>query len=603
MGFERAGKTLYILFRFAFVYPQFLGGYANFLMPPTFQDIAQLFLNRELELPELNVLVPDSQLYEILAIQPGGVIGTRDDFVGHADPESAVQKFDHFLKLAIEENCDLVLSPEYSCPWDCLQHTIADDMLPNEGKLWILGCEAVTPDALQAFIAGVGSVIWMHEPIPTTAGRFLNVVCYLFKTKSKSGAEKNVALLQFKTQAMVDAKLAWERDRLIVGETIYFLHNRTDMIRFMTLVCSDALAFDPYAHADYRMDLHPYMIFHPQLCYEPRHPAIQNYRTTLFMNEPSKSIEVIVLNWAHQFKIDKLTSQYGGSTIYLKSDKLNRTDAVLDANHKLGLYYANWRKQHTHMCVLNYDEHVFHIRAQKVVTIGRAALANRSGPTVACLYTWDNQTKCWVNADQAEDGFRALCDFYDQNPMEWCTGAEFTSVDRERLLTLSAGKFEPALDWHEIKNLGSFAAEQDERTKRLTFVQEQSAESVEFRNEHLTRYITLQKTIIPDISKYPPNIEDLKGDCELSPPSSAEEFRFNLKSKSGNRQGATGIFLNQQPPPEVEKFKDKIIANWGREKTRRLVLWYRHAERIKYSHPPLPSISDDGEHPASIARS
>ena len=151
--------------------------------------------------------------------------------------------------------------------------------------------------------------------------------------------------------------------------------------------------------------------------------------------------------------------------------------------------------------------------------------------------------------------------------------------------------------------MGSFVAEADERTKRLTFVQEQSAASVGFRNEHLSRYITLQKTIIPDLTQYPPNIEDLSGDCELAPPAAANGFRFNLKSKSGRGQGATGVFVDLQPPSEVEKLKDKFIAKWGRGKTRRLVLWYRHAGNIKYSHPPLALISDDGEHPASIVRS
>jgi hypothetical protein len=550
MGFERTGKTVYISSRFAFVHPQFLGWYANLLMPPTFQDIGQLFRANKLKLPELNVLVPDAQLYEILAIQPGGEIRTRDDFVGHADHEAAVRKFDHFLKLGVEKNCDLVLSPEYSCPWDCLQHTIANNTVPNEGKLWILGCEAITPDGLRAFVAGAGDVIWMHEPIPTTAGRFLNVVCYLFRTKSKAGDNKNVGVLQFKTQAMVDARFAWERDRLIVGKTIYFFHNPKDRIRLTTLICSDALEFSAYANEELEMDLYPYLIFHPQLCINPRHAAIQNYRTTLFMAEPSKSIEVLVLNWAYKFMLNGTASPYGGSTIYLKSEKFNRADGTLDANHKLGLYYANWQEQRTDMCVLNYDEHVFHIRAQKVASGGIAALANRSGPSMSDLHSWDNQTNRWVKSERAEDGFKELCDSYNEDPMNWYVGPEFTSVDRERLLTLSAGKFEPAEDWHRVQKLGSFAAERDERTKRLTFVQEQSNESTGFRNEHLTRYITLQKRIIPDANQYPPNIEDLKNDCELSPPSSAEEFRFNLKSKSGNRQGATGISSINNPLPK-----------------------------------------------------
>ncbi len=572
-------------------------------MPRVFKDIADVagFKSKRLRLPELNVLVPDAQLYEILAIQPGGVIGFSDDFLGHAAHDSAVRKFDHFLRIAVEKDCDLVLSPEYSLPWDSLQTAITNNNLPDEGKLWILGCEAITPDQLRAFEAA-NDIVWIHEPIPTTAGRFLNVVCYLFKTTSKAGVEKNVALLQFKTQAMVDAKLAWERDRLIVGKTIYFLHNRDDHIRLVTLICADALEFEPYANNQSRMELHPHVIFHPQLCDDPRHPAIRNYRATLFMAEPSKATEVVVLNWAHQFKLDKLTSPYGGSTIYSKTDRFNRADDVLDTNHKLGLYYANWKEQRTHMCLLNYDEHVFHIRSQKVTTVGKAALANRSGPSVAALYTWEGQNNNWVISEKAEDGFKALCDSYKRNPMDWCAGADYTSVDRERLLTLSAGKLEPDTNWHQIKNLKSFTAEQDERTKRLTFVQEQSAESVEFRNDHLTRYITLQKTIISDPNHYPANIQDLKGDCELTPPRDVNEFRFNLKSKSGTHQGATGIFLDQQPPDEVEKLKDKFVTEWGREKTRRLALWYRHDEVIKCSHAPLPSISDDAEHPGSIVR-
>jgi len=535
-------------------------------------------------------------------MQPGGVIGFNDEFVGHRAHDSGVTKFKEFLSLAAEKDCDLVLSPEYSCPWASLEHAIGQGSLPKEGKLWALGCEAITRDELEAIKIRLPNMMWIHEPLPRTAGRFLDVLCYVFKTKSKAGVVKNIALLQFKTQAMVDPELAWERDRLIVGKTIYFLHNPKDTIRLMTLICSDSLEFNPH-NDDCRMDLHPYVLFHPQLCNNPRHPAIRNYRTALFMAEPSKSTEVIVLNWAHQFKIEQLTSPYGGSTIYLKSSQFNRADGSLDANHQLGLYYANWEGQRTDMCLLNYDEHIFHIRTQKVVSTGKAAPANRTGPAMVALFDWDVGRNRWVGCEHAEDGFAALCDSYQQNPIDWCVGAPFTSVDRERLLTLSAGKLEPTVNWHEVQSLGSFAAEEDERTKRLTFVQEQSADSIGFRNEHLTRYITLQKTILPDTTQYPPNIEDLKGDCELGPPSPVSQFRFNLKSKSGTRQGATGIFLDQQPPDEVEKLKGKFVAEWGRENTRRLALWYRHGEVIKCSHPPLASISDDGEHPASIARS
>jgi len=209
-----------------------------------FEDIKELLSTRELKLPNLNVLAANAHAYEALAIQPTGEIELRNDFIGHADRGLANKKFLGYVKLAQEKDCDLVLAPEYSVPWDVLKTIIQENKLPRLGKLWILGCESITPHELEEITSSIPDVIWLHEPIPTSSCHFLNVLAYVFKTKLNSGPVKDVIILQFKTQAMADIA-AFERDRLIEGKTAYLLHNEDDRIRLVSLICSESLVFEP----------------------------------------------------------------------------------------------------------------------------------------------------------------------------------------------------------------------------------------------------------------------------------------------------------------------------------------------------------------------
>ena len=267
-------------------------------MDAEFKRIGEVFAENNLRQPTLNVLVPDARFYETLAVQPGGDIAARPDFIGHADHPSAVSQFSDFLRLAVEKNCDLTLSPEYSCPWEVLRNVIAQQLLPPAGKLWVLGCEAITPNDLQTVIAAHPDVKWIHEPIPAGAGGFLDVLTYITKAEATVGGIKDVIVLQFKTLAM--GGNTFERDHMVCGRTIYIWHNPADNIRLISLICSEALTFDPAA-ADRCEFNHPYVIFHPQLNSDPRHPDISAYRYQLFGRRVSDEIEVLTLNWARGF--------------------------------------------------------------------------------------------------------------------------------------------------------------------------------------------------------------------------------------------------------------------------------------------------------------
>jgi hypothetical protein len=412
-----------------------------------------------------------------------------------------------------------------------------------------------------------------------------------------------VIVLQFKTQAM--GGNTFERDHLLCGRRIYVWHNPADNIRLISLICSEALTFDQIATDECGFDLHPYLIFHPQLIKDPHHVANSSYRNRLFDQAVSERIEVLTLNWARGFTfLGDSPAPYGGSAIYTKSPEFELSDARLEANHQKGLFYSFWHARRTDLCFLSFDQHVFYYRMPKTVQIVQAVLARRTGPEMLSLWDWNIPESTWVDSANANDGFAQLCETFQLPACDYCLNATHTTLDRERILTLSAGKLRGARDWHKVRNMDSFAAEDNERSKRLTFTHEQAQASVTFRREHLANYIKLQMTVLANPSHFPPTIQDLKGDWTLQPPNVANGFRFNLVSRSGQVQGATAIFLGLVPPDVVRRLMDDLLRAWDKpEETRRLVIWYESPNEIHCSHPPLFSITDGIESPASISRS
>jgi len=468
-------------------------------MEANFVDIATPLKKANLQLPTLNVLTPDSRFYEVMAIQPEGKIEAHKTFIGHTDHATAVAKFSAFLNLAIEKDCDLALSPEYSCPWDVLGSAISNNSLPKMGKIWSLGCESITPDQLDAFIATHSNVVWIREPLSTITGQFFDVLAYITKTKNITGEEIGVIVLQFKTQPMGGD--TFERDHLIRGQSIYIWHNPEDIIRLISLICSDALVFDDSDMKKCGLSLHPCIIFHLQLTQDPHHVDYRRYRSRLFAKNLGERYEVLTLNWARGFKLpDCQPNPYGGSAIYTKSPQFMTCDSRLDSNHQKGMFYTFWHAHRTELCFFSFDQHVFYYRTPKTMQDVEAVLAQRTGPEMLSLFGWDAVSGSWKHSVKSDDGFDKLCTSFPPSGCDFLTNTPHTAIDRERLFTLSAGKLRPLLDWHTIRKIDSFLAAEDERSKRITFPQQQRDFSKNFAfmrrlyganskyNQHCSRY-------------------------------------------------------------------------------------------------------------------
>lgn len=573
-----------------------------------FTTIGGVLAQKNLTAPTLRCLVPDGAFYETLAIQPTGNVTAAPGVLRHTDQTTAVAKFTGLVALAVEQASDVAVCPEYSMPWTVLSQAINAATLPQSGKLWIFGCEAISPTELAAFIAQHSSVEWIHEQVPNTTGTFLGVLAYVTNTTTTAGQEKTVFVLQFKTQPMGGTD-AFERDNLICGTRVYVWHNPNPVIRLISLICSDALQWVPNPEdADCNFGLFPYLIFHLQLNPAPRHPGF-SYRRTLFgiSQDISQNFEVISLNWARGFEVPPWPpSDSGGSTIYTKAPQFNFTDARIVANHRLGLYFANWQAQRVHLGIFNFDEHIFHYRNLKVRQVVGAAQAARTGPEMLTLYRWDTPVSAWQNTIAADDGFNTFCQ--PHGPANYYSNDPHTPLARERLLLFSSGKLSKlthADGWQHVRHLDSTEAESDERSKRLTFTHDKSAPSHEYRNVILGRFLRLQLTILTNPANFPTAIEDLRGDVQLEPPSLANNFRRNLVSQSGGKAPAIGIFLGAVSPVEALRFRDEIVTAWSTEMfpLHRIVVWYEQLGEVVRT-PDLPDPKCDGrsEAPTSFLR-
>jgi hypothetical protein len=579
-------------------------------MPPEFQLIETVLASKGLHQPTLSILVPDAQLYEVLAIQPTGSIsiGPQDDqvlFVGHSDRATAVSKFSAFLAYAAQHGCDFVLSPECSFPWEVLESALRAGRAPAEGKLWALGCETITPNKLVEVIQRNSNFDWIHEDIPQGAGKFLNVLAYVTATHNTSGQLRTVIVLQFKHSHMGGTTA--ERDAIRPGKAVYIWNNPNDNIRLMSLICSDAIEFDPPDGNPCNFDRNPYIVFHPQLISDPFHDIFRAYRSKLFEKDSSKRLEIITLNWARYFQLPNSgPNTHGGSAIYTRSPHFAFDDTRIVHNHRLGLHFAYWRPRRTQLNYFNFDEHVFHFRMPKVYQNVSGAHLARTGPEMVALLNWDSNRDAWVTAAMS-DGFDLLCRNFDDN-CYYCSVEPYTVMDRERLFMLSSGTLETPADnigWEDPRNLESFEVQMDELSRRLTFTHETARNSSDYRNRQLAKYIELQKQILPLGSNYPENIEDLAPSWRLMPPRKETDLRFNLESSADeDAPRATVVFLGAVPKSDAIETYDRIVKLWGgRARALRLVVWYRDTNgRHQSIHSGLPSFDEDSQLGTSFSR-
>ena len=451
-----------------------------------------------LESPRLNALQADETLYTVLAHQPPGHIRIATDSIGHVNPVEAAQRTRSLFRLAASLECqpDLLISPEYSVPWDALVESIQEGIGPEPGKLWVLGCESLPLAGLAAIRESLsGRALVLDDdvsPVERSTQKYRNPLVYVFRTKAtEDQSEQLVLLVQYKTVPSGDRGNT-EAAGMLPGKFVYAFGSPPGEVRLITLICSDVFGFEKALIAEYYEGL---LLLHIQLNNSPRQPLYKKYRLELF--QAAGKTELLCLNWAE--KVVAVDGESGaeepwknicGSAWYLQSPEIDLSDRAIHNNHKHGIYYTRHEPIRAHALQFHYQPRVFLIQATKVFhhAIPKPR-STRSGPQALKTFVWAQDLKSWVEPrtpdELPDDGFckqlgRVGGDDAALDDIQELYRVGPVSV--ERAMAITVGQFGMTADWYVPPRVDSMQLCEQEIVRRVTVTQDPAPEASQFRS-------------------------------------------------------------------------------------------------------------------------
>ena len=521
-----------------------------------------------------------------------------------ADENLATAKFNLLIDKAIEEDVDLAITPEYSCPWTSIEQFISENKLPSENNIWVVGCQSIKPQEFKDLTDRHVNVVWIYDETlvqqKLNENKFFDPVCFLLKTRNTDNEIKDVIIVQFKT---CNSAEIWERDNFIQGSIFFAIENRINSTRLMTFICSDTLRNIDFntVNEGYFVG-QPLLLIHIQLNQKPFDASYKKYRNNIYSygNKDDYNKEVICLNWARGVTFDDENgnevefNKYGGSSFYCQTNKIELGDTRINENHKKGLYYTSWKNMKSHVSFLNYEEYIFLIENTKPSQItSLPALRNRTGPKVIKTFRWNNQ---WNEAATVNDGFSQVCsEIEDADGNLNCLTGNDNFMEVERIIQLSSGDLDdsPNKDWSKIINLLSFQISDTEINSRNTFTHDPDSTAKANRKGKLNRYHSLKNKILTDPQQAPTAF--LNAILKFETGSNSKNiYLLNLHSLDNTRKG-TAIYLGDKSFAEAKAFKVKIESLFNEDQQgKQVIVWYNNPGLIRiFDVDNKPQISEN----------
>jgi len=543
--------------------------------------------------PILSLLEQNLSDCDVILYQPVGKIIASVNGVRRFAQDSAYAESRALLSEIVRRSPHLFVAPEYSIPWTALKDAITSGDRPQFGHLWALGCESITRNELETFIAAIhDSATVICEPldgITDSRTGFLDPLVYVFRATDAQGLENLILLIQFKTHPSVDNERI-ECGGLRLGNCVYKFGDKVKSNQLVSFICSDSMALPP---EQILLDLcEKTLLLHIQLNPDPRHNAYRAYRDWLFQHA-ERTTQLICLNWARGVtaqgddnnKVDNLTDN-AASAWYLRPERFNYHDDAIDNNHREGLYYTWLEPLKVNVLCFNYTPSLFVLKSTKVWQ-GLVPQAQKTvqGPRLLSTLQFNENAISWENrAIPLCDGFKPLIKKYKTCAKQLKSIYDRSPVAVERLLALTAGDVKSDNPWYSVTHVDAFTTDSSEIVRRITFAQDSSPSADQFRKRRIGYFVELHAELGAG-AELPPAMRRLKGasykfDWEYNLPTS------NVHVKRG--PPATIIYVG------VGLLEDDFDNIWRRisqhrrngEDEDQFCIYYRHGIKLEYWVPP-----------------
>lgn len=549
--------------------------------------------------PDLAILRPRTNRNRVILCQHEGELVGDNTRIGNNPANAAINltRFRRFFELAKEQQADLALTPEYSCPKanivELIQHP---ERRPAEGVLWVIGGESIGKKELVDFtreFTSEGVKIYFENGLINEANHFFDPVYYLFVTGSGEQAILQI-VIQFKTKHMsTRGPGVVERNNLIEGRTIYVLRNSATSIWLMTLICSEAMNFERYidqnARELLRWDFHPYLILNPMINPDPTHNTFINFRRFIFK---SAHKELIELNWNRSSMIGctpLLKHGNSRSGIFIASTDIDQNNSTrIGQNHRKGLYYY-FIYPGLYAFLFNSNPHIFYFETPPVsITQAEGPQQTREGPQIIFVYKFDEAGNAEELPNVSDNHVQFLGDV-------GCGDAYFNAaagcvLSKERLVCLTAGKIPGSAtgDWHQLDKLFSIKLDQSTETNlRFTVFSDTDDPSLLQRNAFVGAINKLNDIILPNTNEYPASIAHLKSrNIRLGYPADVqgrpELYKYNVITEAGESANATICYLETPLPGLVERVFENVRKLFGIDNNNKkgVVIFYSNGQVI-----------------------
>jgi hypothetical protein len=539
----------------------------------------------------LVVLRPDTQPFLIHFYQHTGNFFGSAARIGNENEADAILQFRYFLNTVRQRNSDLVLTPEYSCPFTNIIEIVSDNaMWPAAGKLWVLGCESITRVELAAFAENCTdpNIHLHHEPDnPENNKDFYDPLVYMFKGRHQ-GREKLIVLIQFKTVHMGAWGSATERDHLIEGSIVYVLRNTGESNRFISIICSEAMNFQAQLTAQKRHLIgwndFPYFVYNPQANPDPTHDDFVNFRKFVLRTDRK---EILSLNWNYKTRFGNGDFIRHGTTrsgIYTQSLEVDLREPRFKHNHSNGAYYHKFGITN-HAFLLNKEVDIFLVRLAPVRILGDVQpQVRRDGPEILEVESYERPTGTFTNlTGHVPDGHMHY--FGSLNcGCNYLMNEHGCIIEKERLVCLSSGLVKEGLPLLNIPGIQSFEMKQDvELNVRITVIDDNRPDAIQKNSGYIDSINTIIHNIIPvkNENHYPESIRDFRNEnitIGFSETSKSEDYKFNVIRTTGQSLEATMVYAGGVSKKDAERIFDNVQSLFEHKSKfkRRVLVYYRH---------------------------